>query len=88
MSRLSCGAGGSWGFLGVGDAEHRLAVLALHQLPADIVGDGEDLATAEIWADELTRHNGNSTPVIGNQPDRLECADIRVIDPWAWSRAW
>jgi len=39
-----------------GDAEELLAVVAFDQLAADVVGDGEELAAAEIGAEELYRH--------------------------------
>src|SRR5262245_6806439 len=51
-----CGSGGA---LGLGDAEHRLAMLAFHELAADFIRHREDLATAKVWTDDLTGHNSS-----------------------------
>ena len=51
--RLRLGGGGR---RGLGDAEGRLAVLALDQLAADVVRHGEKLAAAKIGTDELDGH--------------------------------
>src|SRR3954466_10753318 len=50
------GGGGGGLFGGLGDAEQGLAALALHQLPAHLVRHREELATAEVRADQLDRH--------------------------------
>src|SRR4051812_38177543 len=55
-----------------GHAEDRLAVLTLHQLPADLVRDGKDLAAAKVRADELDGHRRLSRMIIGNHWEGLE----------------
>src|SRR4051812_30024333 len=54
---LRAGSDGAGGTLGVGDAEHRLAVLALHELAAHLIGHRQDLPAAKVRADQLTRHS-------------------------------
>jgi hypothetical protein len=44
------------GLFAAGDAEELLAVVALDELSADVVGDGEELAAAEVGTEELYRH--------------------------------
>ena len=64
MTRLGRGRGGfgGIGFFAGRDAEELLAVGALHQLAADVVGDGEELAAAEIGTEELNRHRRTALP--------------------------
>src|SRR3954454_2793867 len=61
----AAGGDGAGGTLGVGDAEHRLAVLALHELAAHLIGHRQDLPAAKVRADQLTRHSEVSVNLIG-----------------------
>jgi hypothetical protein len=49
-SRSGSGSSDGLEFAGGGDAERGLAMLALYELAADLDGDREDLAAAEIGA--------------------------------------
>ena len=75
-----CGGGrsGKFGFFIAGDAEELLAVVALDEFTADVVGDGEELSAAEIGTEELYRHTSSpSSGLIGGMGWCLE--ESRVI---------
>ena len=53
---LRAGADGRAFVVRIGHAERCLAVLALDQFSANLVGHREDLATTQIGAQQLNRH--------------------------------
>jgi hypothetical protein len=75
---LLLGLGRSEGGLGLGkrDADHGVAVLALDELAADVVGDGKDLTALEIGAEQLNGHGVFHPPLVR--------VSIDIIDHWQW----
>ena len=68
--RCGCRSGSDrGGALGLRHTEHRLALLALHELAANLIRNGENLSATKVWANDLASHDSVSPKDLSAMPD-------------------